>query len=264
MSRTPIWRSIADTLQTEISQGLYRPGDKLPTEADLSLRFGVNRHTVRHAMAALADAGMVHARRGAGVFVASRPTAYPLGRRVRFHQNITDSGRTPSRRITRLETRPATGAEAQALRLAMGAPVHVIEGVSLADDEPLATFRSVFPAARFPGLLVQMQTQVSVSAALAACGLPDFLRAETRITAKLATALLALALRLPEGAALLRTTAVNVDPAGLPVEYGTTWFAGDRVALTVQDAAAVSHHGHEAALPAVSKEDPCPNLPPCA
>ncbi|MFN7222419.1 MAG: phosphonate metabolism transcriptional regulator PhnF [Paracoccaceae bacterium] len=233
--RSPIWRSIADSLQSEIAQGLYPPGTKLPTEAELALRFGVNRHTVRHSLAALAEAGLVHARRGAGVFVASRPTDYPLGRRVRFTQNIRDSGRTPSRRITRLETRPATTAEAEALSLAPGALVQVIEGLSLADDQPLAVFRSVFPAQRLPGLLVEMEGQTSVSAALAACGVADFTRAETRITANPADALLALALRLPEGAALLRTEAVNVDAAGLPVEFGTTWFAGDRVALTVND-----------------------------
>lgn len=242
--RSPIWRSIADSLQSEIAQGLYPPGTKLPTEAELALRFGVNRHTVRHALAALAEAGLVHARRGSGVFVASRPTDYPLGRRVRFAQNIRDSGRTPSRRITRLETRPATAAEAEALALAPAAPVQVIEGLSLADDQPLAVFRSVFPAQRLPGLLVAMEEQTSVSVALAACGVADFTRAETRITAMPADTLLALALRLPEGAALLRTEAVNVDAGGVPVEFGTTWFAGDRVALTVNERDGSSRDRH--------------------
>ena len=46
-------------------------------------------------------------------------------------------------------------------------------------------------------------------------------------------ALLALHLRLAPGAPLLRSVAVNVDAAGQPIEFGTTWFAGDRVTLTV-------------------------------
>ena len=233
MSRDPIWRSIAATLENELAQDLYRPGDKLPTEAELAARFGVNRHTVRHGLAALIEAGLLHARRGAGVFVTARPTDYPLGPRVRFHQNIAASGRTPSRRITRLETRPASPAEAQALRLETGAEVHVIEGVSLADGQPLAAFSSAFPAARFPGLLAAMAQQSSVTAALAAGGLTDYTRAETRLTAKLADALLANALLVQQGAPILRSVAVNVDGSGLPVEYGITWFAGDRVTLTV-------------------------------
>ena len=233
MARIPIWRSIADTLQAEVAAGLYRPGDKLPTEAALALRFGVNRHTVRQGLAALIEAGTLHARRGSGVYVAASPTDYALGRRVRFHQNIRDSGRTPSRRITRLETRPCSTAEAGALRIVAGDAVHVVEGVSLADGQPLATFQSVFPARRFPGLLTAMGAQNSVTAALAGCGLTDYTRAETRLTAKLASPVQALALQVQQGAPILRSVSVNIDSAGVPVEYGTTWFAGDRVTLTL-------------------------------
>lgn len=233
MPREPIWRSIANTLQTEIAQDLYRPGDKLPTEAELADRFGVNRHTVRQGLASLAEAGIVHTRRGSGVFVAARPTDYALGPRVRFHQNVAASGRTPSRRITRLETRPASTAEAAALALASGDLVHVIDGISLADGQPLALFSSVFPAARLPGLLTAMDTQNSVTTALAACGVTDYTRFETRLTAKLADGLQALALHIQPGAPILRSVAVNVDAAGQPIEHGTTWFAGDRVTLTV-------------------------------
>lgn len=233
MPRDPIWRSIAATLQAELAQGLYRPGDRLPTEAELAARFGVNRHTVRHGLAPLIEAGLLHSRRGAGVFVAARPTDYPLGARVRFHQNVAASGRTPSRRITRLETRPASMDEAEALKLAPAALVHVIEGISLADNQPLAMFSSVFPADRFPALLAAMADQTSVTVALSACGLTDYTRAETRLTAKLADALQANALHVQLGAPILRSVAVNVDATGAPVEYGKTWFAGDRVTLTV-------------------------------
>lgn len=232
-TRPALWKSIADALSAEIAEGHYAPGDRLPTEAQLSARFGVNRHTVRHGLAALADTGLVHARRGAGVFVAARPTDYPLGRRVRFHQNIAASGRTASRETLRLETRKADAREAEALAQAEGAEVHVYEGLSLADGLPLAVFRSVFPAARFPGLLAHLAETQSVTAALAAEGLADYTRASTRLTAKPAQGTLALHLRLAEGAPILRSVAINIDVAGAPVEYGHTWFAGDRVTLTV-------------------------------
>ena len=233
MPREAIWTTIAETLRDEIARGAYAAGDRLPTEAGLSARFGVNRHTVRRALAGLAAEGVVRARRGSGVYVTARPTDYRLGRRVRFHRNVAESGRTPSRRITRLETLAATAAEADRLRLPDGAAVHVIEGLSLADGVPLAAFRSVFPADRFPGLLEAMAGQSSVTAALSACGLSDYTRQDTRLTAKLADAVLAHALHVAPGAPVLRSVAVNVDAAGVPVEYGTTWFAGERVTLTV-------------------------------
>lgn len=233
MPRDVLWTAIADALRADISGGLYRPGDRLPTEAELSSRFGVNRHTVRRALAGMAEAGLVQPRRGSGVYVTARPADYRLGRRVRFHQNMLESGRTPSRRITRAETCPAGPDEAEALSLSPGTPVHLVEGVSLADGLPLAAFRSAFPADRFPGLLAALDSGGSITAALSACGLTDYTRRDTRLTAKLADPVLALALQISPGAPVLRSVAVNVDGAGVPVEHGTTWFAGDRVTLTV-------------------------------
>lgn len=233
MVRDPIWAAIARDLRAEIAQGAYAPGAKLPTEAQLALRFGVNRHTVRHALAHLAEEGLVQARRGAGVFVTSRPTDYPLGRRVRFHQNVLASGRMPSRRLLRSETRPAREDEAEALALAPGSAVHLVEGISLVDGLPVALFRSILPAARLPLFPAAMARLSSITAALAEAGVADYTRASTRLTARLADAVQALHLQLPQGAPLLRSITVNVDPQGRPVEFGITDFVGERVTLTV-------------------------------
>lgn len=233
IGRAPLWKAIADQLSSDIALRHYQPGDQLPTEAALATRFGVNRHTVRAALKALAEAGIIRSRRGAGSFVAARPTDYPLGRRVRFQQNLAASGRTASRRFTRIEVRPSDMREASELALKPGAAVHVIEGVSLSDGQPLAVFRSVLPAARLPDFGQHVQQTQSITAALAACGVADYTRAQTKITAIEADAMLALALHLREGAPLLRALSVNHDPDGTPIEFGTTWFAGERVTLTL-------------------------------
>ena len=115
MTTTPLWSMIADTLRGEIASGQYRPGDKLPTEAALARRFGVNRHTVRHALSGLIEDGTVTTRRGAGAFVSRPPTEYPLGRRVRFHQNLAAAGRLPQRVFLHIDTRNADPDEAEAL-----------------------------------------------------------------------------------------------------------------------------------------------------
>jgi GntR family phosphonate transport system transcriptional regulator len=233
MPRTPIWTSIAMTLAAEIGAGHYRAGDKLPTEAALAARFGVNRHTVRRALADLAERGLVRSRRGAGVFVEAEPTDYPIGRRVRFHQNIRASGRLPEKRVLRVETRPGDAQEARALGLAPGAPVVVYEGLSLANATPLAHFISTFPAARLPGLADMLAEVTSVTEALRRCGVEDYLRAETRVSAERASPTQALHLGIREGDPLLRTEAINVTPDGLQIERGRTWFAGDRVTLSL-------------------------------
>lgn len=230
-----LWRAIHDSLHADIASGRYRPGDKLPTEAALAARFDVNRHTVRRALGALAEAGTIFTRRGAGAFVAHRPTEYPLGRRVRFHQNLRAAGRLPAREFLALETRAADSTEAVMLALEPGATVHVCDGVSRADGLPVGLFRSVFPAGRFPRLPEVLRRLGSITDALAAEGLADYTRASTRLTARLASPLQARQLQLAPGAPLLRAVAVNVDADGRPVEYGRTWFAGERITLTLTE-----------------------------
>lgn len=230
-SRTPLWVSIRDSIAADIAAGAARPGDQLPTEAALSARFGVNRHTVRRALAALAADGLVRARRGAGVFVEMAAVEYPLGKRVRFHRNLELAGRVPGRQLTHVATRPATEAERLALHLAPGAMVHAAEGISTADTHPIALFRTVFPAARLPGFDALLRQLSSVTAALREAGISDFTRAETRISAATATAAQAAQLHLREGAALIVATSVNLAPDGAPIEYGLTRFAAERVTL---------------------------------
>lgn len=233
--RTPLWAGIARALREEIAEGRYLPGDKLPTEAQMAERFGVNRHTVRHGVAALVEAGVLRSRRGSGVFVAAAPTQYPIGARVRFTENLRRAGRTPGREILGQEVRNASTGEAQVLEVAEGARVLATHSLSFSDGQPVALAESVYPLDRLPGLPEALAEGKGVTHALNAAGVSDYTRASTRITAVAATAVQAIHLHLPEGAPLLKTTSLNVDTEGVPTEFGRTWWAGDRITLTLED-----------------------------
>ncbi|MBW8880518.1 MAG: FadR family transcriptional regulator [Asticcacaulis sp.] len=64
-----LYRQIADSIAAEIESGRYKPGDRLPTERDLALQFGVSRPTLREALIALEILGMIEARHGHGILV---------------------------------------------------------------------------------------------------------------------------------------------------------------------------------------------------
>ena len=232
--KTPIWRAIADALRSDLAEGRYGAGDKLPTESALADRFGVNRHTVRHGISTLVEEGLVRTRRGAGAFVAATPTDYPIGQRVRFHENLIAAGRRPEKRVLALDERSATEGEAMALQIAAGDLVCVYHGLSLSDGQPIAVVESLFPVSRLSGMTAALRQNSSVTDALKVAGVADYTRASTRLTAVRATATHALHLQVSEGDPLLRSTSVNVDDSGQPVEYGRTWFAGDRVTLTLE------------------------------
>lgn len=228
-----LWQRIHETLGSEIDAGHYPPGAKLPTEAELSQRFGVNRHTVRRALEALREENRIHVRRGAGAFVTQGRFDYPIGVRTRLSQNLGEHGLKADRRLLRTETVAADPRDAELLEIPQGAPVLIVEAVSSADGLPIVFGRSSFPVERLPGFEQALRADSSITRALAAAGVPDYLRRWTRLTAQRAGALIARHLQSTEANPVLHTEALNVDARDRPVELGRAWFCSDRVQLVV-------------------------------
>lgn len=65
------FEEVAQQIRDQLSQGLLRPGDRLPSERELAERFGLSRNTVREALRALEMSGLLELRKGAtgGAFV---------------------------------------------------------------------------------------------------------------------------------------------------------------------------------------------------
>src|SRR5579875_463697 len=94
-----LWRQISNALSAEISAGAYRPGARLPTEAELAHRFRVNRHTVRRAMDELSRSGFARVEQGKGAFVPEDVLDYVVAPRTRFSEWIRRHNKEPSGRI---------------------------------------------------------------------------------------------------------------------------------------------------------------------
>jgi GntR family phosphonate transport system transcriptional regulator len=229
-----LWRQIAQALEREIAAGSHRPGARLPTEGELSARFAVNRHTVRRAMEELEGRGLVRIEQGRGSFVAEDVLDYRLGPRTRFSEIIRRQHREPGGRLLRVVEMPAEAALAEQLGIRRGRLVVVVDRLGLADGRPVVLGTHHFPAARFgrlPGLLAE---NPSITAALAACGVPDYRRQVTRLTARLPTPEEAEALQQSRSRPVLVADAVNVDPAGVVVDVTHARYASGRVQLVVE------------------------------
>jgi DNA-binding FadR family transcriptional regulator len=70
--RPPAYQKLADDIRVQITSGLLRPGERLPTEPQLCARSGVSRSTVREALRVLASQHLIVTTRGVtgGSFVA--------------------------------------------------------------------------------------------------------------------------------------------------------------------------------------------------
>jgi GntR family phosphonate transport system transcriptional regulator len=228
------WRQIADTIMAELAAGTLKPGDRLATEHALATRFQVNRHTIRRSLSTLADSGFLRIEQGRGSFVAENVLEYALGRRTRFSANVAAQGREPAHRVLRVETVEAAEATLQALGLRRGAKVVAIQSSGLADGITVSTSTSFFPAKRFSTLAALLTETGSITAALAAVGIADYVRRSTRIYARLPTREEAVLLQQPPGRPVLELEAVNDDPDGVAIQHTYAVFAGDRVQLLVE------------------------------
>ena len=65
----PNARRIARVIADRIVAGDLRPGDMLPSERELAVRFGVSRPLVREALRSVEELGLVETRPGRGTFV---------------------------------------------------------------------------------------------------------------------------------------------------------------------------------------------------
>jgi GntR family phosphonate transport system transcriptional regulator len=100
-SGVALWRQIADQIRLGIATGNLGSDGKLPPELTLSERFGVNRHTVRAAIAALVQEGVLRAEQGRGTFIETRrKLSYPIAKRTRFSTGL--EGQVRERRSTLL------------------------------------------------------------------------------------------------------------------------------------------------------------------
>ncbi len=91
-----LWRQIADRIRQAISGGAYDETGMVPPETVLALQFGVNRHTVRSALAALAQEGIVRAVQGRGTLIERKERLnFPISRRTRFTGRYRRAGAKP-------------------------------------------------------------------------------------------------------------------------------------------------------------------------
>jgi GntR family phosphonate transport system transcriptional regulator len=229
-----LWRRVADELEQSIVNGVFAPGSKMPGEIDMAARWAVNRHTVRRAIAALAERGMVRAERGSGTFVAPQRIAYPIRQRTRFSEIVGKAGHAASGRLIASAVELADAQIAGNLKLKIGTPLIRLELLRHADRVPISLATSWIAVARFPGAARIYRITRSMTRTFAHYGVHDYVRRSTRITAAIADAADAGPLKITRGRPILVVESVDADSEGCPVMTTRARFAADRLELVIE------------------------------
>lgn len=234
-SGVALWRQIADRIRAAIADGNYDETGMVPPETVLAADFGVNRHTVRAALSALAQEGMLRPVQGVGTLILRRERLnFPISRRTRFTEGVGAQARELSGAVLDHAEEPASATVAAALGLSVGTPVLRVESVRSADRRALSRSTAWFPLPRFRGLADAYARTGSVTAALKDFGVEDYVRVKTEISAVHAEPGDLADLGLAPGAIVLVTQALNADAEGRSIQYAVSRFPADRVQFTVE------------------------------
>jgi GntR family transcriptional regulator len=230
LSYAPRYREIEHALRARIST--LRPGQRLPSDADLCAEFGVSRMTARHAMSQLAEEGLVRRDPGRGTFVAEPPTHRRANFLMTFSHEMRRQGRRPSSRIVARTLREPTDVERADLRAARGDQVVELRRVRLADDVPVAVEVAVLSARCVSAVLEADLEGGSLHEALIGDGIVPS-RGKSSIGAELAGPEDAVLLGVSAGEPMLVERRLILDQRGRPIERTESRYAADRYGLTV-------------------------------
>ncbi|MGH6679547.1 MAG: phosphonate metabolism transcriptional regulator PhnF [Bradyrhizobium sp.] len=234
-SGVALWRQVADGIERAIADHRFAAGERLPGETEIAEAYRVNRHTVRRALAALAERGLVRAERGSGTYVEAPRLAYPLRSRTRFSEIVGAGGREPRGRLIAASQEPANRDVARQLGLKAGAPLIRIESLRLADGTPICISTTWLSAERFPEAGSVFAAARSMTGLLAHYGIRDYRRGSTRITAAIADATDAARLDLALGRPVLVVDSTDIGLAGEPLVTKRSRFAAERVEFVVEN-----------------------------
>lgn len=210
---------IKDLVVSKISEGLWSPGELIPSEVQLAQELGVSQGTVRKAISELVEKNILTRKQGSGTFVA-----YHDSQRALFHffHVVDNNGQKvlPDSTTLSCRRRRASRFDSQKLQLASGASVVFIERIRTFDGRPTILETITLPSQRFGKL-----------GKVGRCDLPNMLyelyekrfgitvhSAEEQLRAVTATKREASLLELPSGSPLLQIERVALTLDKTPIE----------------------------------------------
>ncbi len=233
-SAYPKYYRLMEHIRAGIAQGVWKPGDAIPSERELSERFGISRMTVRQAIHRLVQEGLLRREHGRGTFVATPKLRQHLTRLTGFTEDMRQRGLRSRSQVLRLEMVEPSPDAATALRIRPWQSVLLLERLRLAGEEPIALESCYL---HFPGntrLLARDFTASSLYRTL----VEEFevipSRAEQQVEAVLATARERKLLHLPPNSPVLRNRRVTYDQHDRPFEYTESAYRGDRYVFYVE------------------------------
>jgi len=233
-SPIPLYYQIKTRLLEAIEGGQYRVGEQIPSERELTARYGVSRMTARQALVELESQGYLQRVQGKGTFVSIPKLDQPLLALTSFTEDMRRRGMEPGSQLIAADEIAAGKRVGQALGLGDTEVVFRVERLRLANGQPMAVETAHVPAVLCPGLLQTDFSAQSLYAVLRERYGHQPVKARQSLEAVPVGSREAKLLGLWEGAPVLLMERVARDAAGVPIEYVRSLYRGDRYRFTTE------------------------------
>lgn len=225
---TAIYIKIHDDIKNQIESGVYKVGQRLPSERSMAEQFGVSRMTLRQAVTSLVEEGILTRFVGSGTFVASDRVREKMRGTTSFTDIIRNLGKTPTSKVLSYQKTKANEVECDKLQLKKGAQIIRMERIRYADDLPIC-----YEVASIPYRLIEDFEKHDITNhfydTLASAG-KKIGRSEQVISAKIVNKEIANFLSIKPNAAILALTQISyfANTEETPFEYVLSQYVGDR------------------------------------
>lgn len=223
----PAYHRVASALRTDIDNGRWQVGGRMPTEVELTARFDVSRNTIRQALDVLHSMNLIRRQQGSGTFVAPRGLSHAIGELKSLTDVMRERGLTPGNE--KIVVAPDPDPPVDAVEHLQSSATWRVSRLRTADGRPFCDMNSwvtpefgrdldVDRLAAVGSLYLILQEDFGVLLSEAT----EIIRAEG------ATAEEASALSVRRGSPLIVIYRWVSDNRGRPIEYARAAAPGDR------------------------------------
>ncbi|CQR57295.1 GntR family transcriptional regulator [Paenibacillus sonchi] len=229
---SPLYKQLQEKILDSIHDGTLKPGDKLPTELELSETNQVSRVTVRAALDALTSEGYLVRIPGKGTFITKDKIQKNVAETIGFSDTCRLQNKTPGAKVIKCVIEEATAADQEHLGLNPGDKVINIERIRYADNVPISVEYSRFPSS-YSFLLQEDLNDKSLYEILRSKYKVTFGHSRKYIVMEYASFDVAAYLNIEEGYPLLSIRSTVSSPDGQKIHRSKQLILGDKFELIV-------------------------------
>jgi GntR family transcriptional regulator len=227
-SGIPLYHQIQQRLLARIQAGEFQPGDPLPSIEHIAEQMGVSQMTVRQAVRALSDLGILYSRQGKGTFISSIKLERDFRQVLSFTEETEARGAHATSIVLSFRQQPPSTQAKDTLHLADGAQVFCLRRVRYGDSVPMGIECSSLPVSLCPALMETFDPTTSLYIELSERYGIQMMVTDEVIEVGRASAEEARLLHIAPKSPVFLFTRTSYLESGLPVEHVASVYPGER------------------------------------